>query len=251
MKKIHSGTLYRNGPVEGAYGPQHSPVSRSDASTEDAELSAALAHQHHLAMQYDTMQAGDYPVVGGGVDPDYGQYVSSPAAHYNHMGHLTMAPSQKYPHVMDSVSVSGGGSYGGGGGAGHYGTYGQYGAAAYQAQPAYMVDTAQVPPYMAQEYVEGGGSASPRSASPGALPQHNLHLQQRYDSASLEMLGRHYCVTSPRGEYAADAYGYQHYPPTNQPMPISFKDSQNGLSLGSAGGQSMYGDEDEIGRAHV
>lgn len=45
------------------------------------------------------VQAGDYPVVGGGVDPDYGQYVSSPAAHYNHMGHLTMAPSQKYPHV--------------------------------------------------------------------------------------------------------------------------------------------------------
>lgn len=51
-------------------------------------------------------QAGEYPVVGGGVDPDYGQYVSSPAAHYNHMGHLTMAPSQKYPHVStlyDSV----------------------------------------------------------------------------------------------------------------------------------------------------
>lgn len=43
-----------NGPVEGAYGPQHSPVSRSDASTEDAELSAALAHQHHLAMQVST-----------------------------------------------------------------------------------------------------------------------------------------------------------------------------------------------------
>lgn len=37
--------------MEGAYGSQHSPVSRSDASTEDAELSAALAHQHHLAMQ--------------------------------------------------------------------------------------------------------------------------------------------------------------------------------------------------------
>lgn len=44
-------------------------------------------------------QAGEYPVVGAGVEPDYGQYVSSPAAHYNHMGHLTMAPSQKYPHV--------------------------------------------------------------------------------------------------------------------------------------------------------
>ncbi|XP_028025743.1 catenin delta-2 isoform X2 [Bombyx mandarina] len=245
VKKIHSGTLYRNGPVEGAYGSQHSPVSRSDASTEDAELSAALAHQHHLAMQ-----AGDYPPMSSGVDPDYGQYVSSPAAHYNHMGHLTMAPSQKYPHVMDSVSVSGGGSYagvGGAGGAGHYGTYGHYGAAAYP-QPAYMVDPAQVPPYMAQEYVEGGGSASPRSASPGALPQHNLHLQQRYDSASLEQLGRHYCVTSPRGEYATDAYGYQHYPaaydPPHQPPP--FKDSQNGLSMGSAGGQSMYGDEEEL-----
>lgn len=51
---------------------------------------------------------------------------------------------------MDSVSVSGGGSYGGGGGAGHYGTYGQYGATAYQAQPTYMVDTAQVPAYMPQ-----------------------------------------------------------------------------------------------------
>ncbi|KAL0810095.1 hypothetical protein ABMA28_010903 [Loxostege sticticalis] len=246
VKKIHSGTLYRNGPVEGAYGSQHSPVSRSDASTEDAELSAALAHQHHLAMQ-----ANDYPVVGGGVvDPDYGQYVSSPAAHYNHMGHLTMAPSQKYPHVMDSVSVSGGGTYGGAGGAGHYGTYGHYGATAYQAQPAYMVEPPpQVPAYMGQEYVEGGGSASPRSASPGALPQHNLHLQQRYDSTSLEQLGRHYCVTSPRGEYATDAYGYQHYPaaydpPPHQPPP--FKDSQNGLSLGSAGGQSMYGDEEEL-----
>ncbi|KAH9634743.1 hypothetical protein HF086_017526 [Spodoptera exigua] len=138
-----------NGPVENAYGPQHSPVSRSDASTEDAELSAALAHQHHLAMQ---------------------------------------------------------------------------------------------------EYVEGGGSASPRSASPGALPQHNLHLQQRYDSASLEQLGRHYCVTSPRGEYAPDAYGYQHYPTAYEPphQPPPFKDSQNGLSLGSAGGQSMYGDEEEL-----
>ncbi|XP_026317090.1 catenin delta-2 isoform X2 [Hyposmocoma kahamanoa] len=196
------------------------------------------------------MQAGDYPVVGGGVDPDYGQYVSSPAAHYNHMGHLTMAPSQKYPHVMDSVSVSGGGSYAGAGGAGHYGTYGHYGAAAYQAQPAYMVEPgSQVPTYMGQEYVEGGGSASPRSASPGAIPsQHNLHLQQRYDSASLEQLGRHYCVTSPRGEYAGDAYGYQHYPATydTNPHQQPFKDSQNGLSLGSAGGQSMYGDEEEL-----
>ncbi|XP_047037055.1 catenin delta-2 isoform X9 [Helicoverpa zea] len=247
VKKIHSGTLYRNGPVEGAYGPQHSPVSRSDASTEDAELSAALAHQHHLAMQVSYM-AGEYPVVGAGVEPDYGQYVSSPAAHYNHMGHLTMAPSQKYPHVMDSVSVSGGGSYAGAGGAGHYGTYGHYGTAAYQPQTAYMVDTAQVPQYMGQEYVEGGGSASPRSASPGALPQHNLHLQQRYDSASLEQLGRHYCVTSPRGEYAPDAYGYQHYPTAYEPphQPPPFKDSQNGLSLGSAGGQSMYGDEEEL-----
>uniref|UniRef100_A0A2A4JC50 Catenin delta-2 n=1 Tax=Heliothis virescens TaxID=7102 RepID=A0A2A4JC50_HELVI len=234
---------YSNGPVEGAYGPQHSPVSRSDASTEDAELSAALAHQHHLAMQ-----AGDYPVVGAGVEPDYGQYVSSPAAHYNHMGHLTMAPSQKYPHVMDSVSVSGGGSYAGAGGAGHYGTYGHYGTAAYQPQTAYMVEATQVPQYMGQEYVEGGGSASPRSASPGALPQHNLHLQQRYDSASLEQLGRHYCVTSPRGEYAPDAYGYQHYPTAYEPphQPPPFKDSQNGLSLGSAGGQSMYGDEEEL-----
>ncbi|XP_063630202.1 catenin delta-2 [Cydia splendana] len=244
VKKIHSGTLYRNGPVEGAYGPQHSPVSRSDASTEDAELSAALAHQHHLAMQ-----AGDYQGVGAGVDPDYGQYVSSPGAHYNHMGHLTMAPSQKYPHVMDSVSVSGGGTYGATGG--HYGTYGHYGATAYPAQPAYMVEQPpNVPQYIGQEYVEGGGSASPRSASPGALPpQHNLHLQQRYDSASLEQIGRHYCVTSPRGEYAADAYGYQHYPTAYDPnphQPPQFKDSQNGLSLGSAGGQSMYGDEEEL-----
>ncbi|XP_068624704.1 catenin delta-2 [Battus philenor] len=242
VKKLHSGTLYRNGPVEGAYVSQHSPVSRSDASTEDAELSAALAHQHHLAMQ-----AGEYPV--SGVEADYGQYVSSPAAHYNHMGHLTMAPSQKYPHVMDSVSVSGG-VYGTGAGTAHYGTYAHYGAA-YPAQPAYLVEPgAQVPAYMAQEYVEGGGSASPRSASPGALPpQHNLHLQQRYDSASLEQLGRHYCVTSPRGEYAGDAYGYQHYPTAYDPpphQPPQFKDSQNGLSLGSTGGQSMYGDEDEL-----
>ncbi|XP_013174746.1 PREDICTED: catenin delta-2 isoform X1 [Papilio xuthus] len=241
VKKLHSGTLYRNGPVEGAYGSQHSPVSRSDASTEDAELSAALAHQHHLAMQ-----AGEYQV--SGVEPDYGQYVSSPAAHYNHMGHLTMAPSQKYPHVMDSVSVSGG-VYGTASGA-HYGTYAHYGAA-YPAQPAYLVEPGtQVPAYMAQEYVEGGGSASPRSASPGAIPpQHNLHLQQRYDSASLEQLGRHYCVTSPRGEYAGDAYGYQHYPATYEPahhQQGQFKDSQNGLSLGSTGGQSMYGDEDEL-----
>ncbi|XP_061380349.1 catenin delta-2 isoform X1 [Danaus plexippus] len=239
VKKIHSGTLYRNGPVEGAYGPQHSPVSRSDASTEDAELSAALAHQHHLAMQ-----AGDYPV-GGGVEPDYGQYVSSPAAHYNHMGHLTMAPSQKYPHVMETVSVSSG--YAGGVGAGHYGTYAHYGAA-YPTQPAYLVEP-QVPAYMAQEFVEGGGSASPRSASPGAIPpQHNMHLQQRYDSASLEQLGRHYCVTSPRGEYAPDAYGYQHYSAAYDTthQPTAFKDSQNGLSLGSTGGQSMYGDEEEL-----
>ncbi|KPJ05492.1 hypothetical protein RR46_00326 [Papilio xuthus] len=126
---------------EGAYGSQHSPVSRSDASTEDAELSAALAHQHHLAMQ-----AGEYQV--SGVEPDYGQYVSSPAAHYNHMGHLTMAPSQKYPHVMDSVSVSGG-VYGTASGA-HYGTYAHYGAA-YPAQPAYLVEPGtQVPAYMAQ-----------------------------------------------------------------------------------------------------
>lgn len=50
-------------------------------------------------------QAGEYPVVGGGVDPDYGQYVSSPAAHYNHMGHLTMAPSQKYPHVSMNAAL--------------------------------------------------------------------------------------------------------------------------------------------------
>ncbi|XP_045779948.1 catenin delta-2 isoform X2 [Maniola jurtina] len=243
VKKIHSGTLYRNGPVEGAYGPQHSPVSRSDASTEDAELSAALAHQHHLAMQ-----AGEYPV-GSGVEPDYGQYVSSPAAHYNHMGHLTMAPSQKYPHVMEAVSVGSGyaGGVGAGTGGGHYGTYAHYGAA-YPAQPAYLVEP-QVPAYMAQEYVEGGGSASPRSASPGAMPpQHNLHLQQRYDSASLEQLGRHYCVTSPRGEYAGDAYAYQHYPTAYEPphQPPPFKDSQNGLSLGSTGGQSMYGDEEEL-----
>lgn len=48
------------------------------------------------------VQAGDYPV-GSGVEGDYGQYVSSPAAHYNHMGHLTMAPSQKYPHVSTRV----------------------------------------------------------------------------------------------------------------------------------------------------
>ncbi|KAJ2940998.1 hypothetical protein O0L34_g13123 [Tuta absoluta] len=248
VKKIHSGTLYRNGPVENAYGPvsQHSPVSRSDASTEDAELSAA-AHLHHQHQQL-SMQAGDYPVVGAGVDPDYGQYVSSPASHYNHMGHLTMAPSQKYPHVMDSVSVSGGGSYAGGAGAGHYGTYGHYGATAYNAQPAYMVEPPQVPAYMGQEYVEGGGSASPRSASPpGAIPsQHSLHLQQRYDSASLEQLGRHYCVTSPRGEYAGDAYGYQHYPAAYDASQQPFKDSQNGLSLGSAGGQSMYGDDEEL-----
>lgn len=27
---------------------------------------------------------------------------------------------------------------------------------------------------------------------------------------------------------------------------IFFQDSQNGLSLGSAGGQSMYGDEEEL-----
>lgn len=52
---------------------------------------------------------------------------------------------------MDSVSVSGGGSYAGAGGAGHYGTYGHYGAAAYQAQPAYMVEPgSQVPTYMGQ-----------------------------------------------------------------------------------------------------
>lgn len=48
-------SCFSNGPVEGAYGSQHSPVSRSDASTEDAELSAALAHQHHLAMQVCTI----------------------------------------------------------------------------------------------------------------------------------------------------------------------------------------------------
>ncbi|KAF9808107.1 hypothetical protein SFRURICE_017279, partial [Spodoptera frugiperda] len=209
-----------NGPVENAYGPQHSPVSRSDASTEDAELSAALAHQHHLAMQVSSRSSSFH--IGAGVEPDYGQYVSSPAAHYNHMGHLTMAPSQKYPHVMDSVSVSGGGSYAGAGGAGHYGTYGHYGTAAYQPQTAYMVETTQVPQYMGQEYVEGGGSASPRSASPGALPQHNLHLQQRYDSASLEQLVRYFNFF------------------------VYFQDSQNGLSLGSAGGQSMYGDDEEL-----
>ncbi|XP_045518910.1 catenin delta-2 isoform X1 [Pieris brassicae] len=241
VKKIHSGTLYRNGPVDGAYGQQHSPVSRSDASTEDAELSAALAHQHHLAMQ-----AGEYPV-GGGVEAEYSQYVSSPAAHYNHMGHLTMAPSQKYPHVMEAVSVGSGYGVSGGASAGHYGTYAHYGAA-YPAQP-YLVDP-QMPAYMTQEYVEGGGSASPRSASPGALPpQHNLHLQQRYDSSSLEQLGRHYCVTSPRGEYAADAYTYQHYQPAIDPQHHTaqpFKDSQNGLSLGSTGGQSLYGDEEEL-----
>ncbi|XP_048486693.1 catenin delta-2 isoform X2 [Plutella xylostella] len=222
VKKIHSGTLYRNGPVENAYGPQHSPVSRSDASTEDAELSAALAHQHHLSL----MQAGDYPVGQVALEGDYGQYVSSPAAHYNHMSHLTMAPSQKYPHqAMDSVSVSGGGYAGG-----HYAHYG----AAYPPHPY-----CEQPQYMPQEYAEGGGSASPRSASPTALQQHNLHMQQRYESGSLEQLGRHYCVTSPRGDYApiAPAY-YAHYPP--------YTDSQNGLSLGSAGGQSMYGDEEEL-----
>ncbi|CAH2232946.1 jg16757 [Pararge aegeria aegeria] len=193
-------------------------------------------------------KAGEYPV-GSGVEPDYGQYVSSPASHYNHMGHLTMAPSQKYPHVMEAVSVGSGyaGGVGAGTGGGHYGTYAHYGAA-YPAQPAYLVEP-QVPAYMAQEYVEGGGSASPRSASPGAMPpQHNLHLQQRYDSASLEQLGRHYCVTSPRGEYAGDAYAYQHYPTAYEPQHQAppFKDSQNGLSLGSTGGQSMYGDEEEL-----
>ena len=52
--------------------------------------------------------------------------------------------------VMDSVSVSGGGSYAGAGGAGHYGTYGHYGTAAYQPQTAYMVETTQVPQYMGQ-----------------------------------------------------------------------------------------------------
>ncbi|CAH1643899.1 unnamed protein product [Spodoptera littoralis] len=229
VKKIHSGTLYRNGPVENAYGPQHSPVSRSDASTEDAELSAALAHQHHLAMQY--------PVVGAGVEPDYGQYVSSPAAHYNHMGHLTMAPSQKYPHVMDSVSVSGGGSYAGAGGAGHYGTYGHYGTAAYQPQTAYMVETTQVPQYMGQEVV---------ALRPGA--HHQVLCHNTIYTYNKEQLGRHYCVTSPRGEYAPDAYGYQHYPTAYEPphQPPPFKDSQNGLSLGSAGGQSMYGDDEEL-----
>lgn len=240
LKKIHSGTLYRNGPVDGAYGSQHSPVSRSDASTEDAELSAALAHQHHLAMQ-----AGDYPVGSAGVEAEYGQYVSSSASHYNHMGHLTMAPSQKYPHVMESVSVSGG-NYAAVGG--HYGGYSHYGTATYAPQTAYMVEpTSQMPAYIGQEYVEGAGSASPRSTSPSA--QHNLHLQQRYDTSSLDQLGRHYCVTSPRAEYATDAYGYaQHYPaydPTAQTQ-MQFKDSQNGLSLGSAGGQSMYGDEEEL-----
>ncbi|GBP61778.1 Catenin delta-2 [Eumeta japonica] len=296
-----------NGPVDSAYGAQHSPVSRSDASTEDAELSAALAHQHHLAMQVNGngvlssctgsrcstersqrgqrgglrskpfdmkckdcertseetitgenlreqgqgCKGGEYTVgVGGAVEPEYGQYVSSPASHYNHLAHLTMAPSQKYPHVMDSVSVGGGGSYTGV--APHYGTYSHYGTAAYAPQATYMVEPPpQMPAYIGQEYVEGGGSASPRSASPGALPpQHNLHLQQRYDSASLEQIGRHYCVTSPRGEYATDAYGYaQHYPGVYEPsvqQQIGFKDSQNGLSLGSAGGQSMYGDEDEL-----
>ncbi|XP_063834899.1 uncharacterized protein LOC135084086 [Ostrinia nubilalis] len=183
VKKIHSGTLYRNGPVEGAYGSQHSPVSRSDASTEDAELSAALAHQHHLAMQ-----ASEYPVVGGGVDPDYGQYVSSPAAHYNHMGHLTMAPSQKYPHVMDSVSVSGGGTYGGAGGAGHYGTYGHYGATAYQAQPAYMVEPPpQVPAYMGQYGTYGHYGATAYQAQPAYMveppPQVPAYMGQvRYSS---------------------------------------------------------------------
>ena len=49
----------------------------------------------------------------------------------------------------------------------------------------------------------------------------------RYDSASLEQLGRHYCVTSPRGEYAPDAYGYQHYPaayePPHQPPPFKVR----------------------------
>lgn len=49
-----------NGPVDGAYGQQHSPVSRSDASTEDAELSAALAHQHHLAMQVRLKATGKF-----------------------------------------------------------------------------------------------------------------------------------------------------------------------------------------------
>ncbi|KAI5645955.1 armadillo/beta-catenin-like repeat domain-containing protein [Phthorimaea operculella] len=154
-------------------------------------------------------------------------------------------------HVCSSSSLdvaTSGGSYAGGAGADHYGTYGHYGATAYNAQPAYMVEPPQVPAYMGQEYVEGGGSASPRSASPpGVIPsQHNLHLQQRYDSASLEQLGRHYCVTSPRGEYAGDAYGYQHYPAAYDAAQQPFKDSQNGLSLGSAGGQSMYGDEEEL-----
>ncbi|XP_050671727.1 catenin delta-2 isoform X20 [Leptidea sinapis] len=184
------------------------------------------------------MQAGDY-AVGGGLEAEYSQYVSSAAGHYNHMGHLTMAPSQKYPHVMDGVSV----------GAGVYGTYGHYGATypAHPAQPAYLVDA----PYMTQEYAEGGGSGSPRSASPGTLPpQHNLHLQQRYESSSLEQLGRHYCVTSPRGDYP-DTYSYQHYSAHAAPLEPQhhvqpFKDSQNGLSLGSTGGQSMYGDEEEL-----
>ncbi|KAI8425702.1 hypothetical protein MSG28_011505 [Choristoneura fumiferana] len=114
---------------------------------------------------------------------------------------------------MDSVSVSGGGTYGATGG--HYGTYGHYGTAAYPAQPAYLVEP------------------------PPQVPQ--------YDSASLEQIGRHYCVTSPRGEYAADAYGYQHYPAaydTAPHQPPQFKDSQNGLSLGSAVHGGVGGRED-------
>lgn len=63
--------------------------------------------------------------------------------------HQKSSPFSSY-QVMDSVSVSGGGSYAGAGGAGHYGTYGHYGTAAYQPQTAYMVETTQVPQYMGQ-----------------------------------------------------------------------------------------------------
>lgn len=280
VKKIHSGTLYRsNGPIEAQYGahlsaqPQHSPVSRSDASTEDAELSAALAHQpHHLAMQ-----ANDYPVGVSGVDGDYGTYVSSPAAHYNHMGHLTMAPSQKYPHVMsDSVSV-GGTSYHNAPpvSAAHYQPYSHYGGP-YGPGPQYLGDgPAQLGAYMGPEYGErthSPGSPSSRSASPGHPPPGAApgHLQGRYDDVSLDQLGRllpeHYCVApSPRppgADYGtlppeavgggAGVYGYTGpgYGTSGQPYDgrgvMIFKDSQNGLSMGSAGGQSIYGDEDEL-----
>ncbi|VVC89264.1 unnamed protein product [Leptidea sinapis] len=148
------------------------------------------------------MQAGDY-AVGGGLEAEYSQYVSSAAGHYNHMGHLTMAPSQKYPHVMDGVSV----------GAGVYGTYGHYGATypAHPAQPAYLVDAPNMQREVAADHLA-------------------VHLQGRclrnitytYNRAGPPLL----CDVTARR--------------------LPRHDSQNGLSLGSTGGQSMYGDEEEL-----